>query len=180
MKTTFFNHVIGTIALMAVLLSGSPAFAASDYLLQLEGVEGECEGKIVQLVEGADGSFSATNIPSGTYKLVYKPNAPVTGADPSASAPRKRSYETVKFEYVVSPRDAASGLATGKRQHKPMMVVKELARTPIVTTLGRIVVGDLDGDGLVDQAPPSTLGTKGGALDAPVKAGYDLKLNKKV
>jgi type VI secretion system secreted protein Hcp len=27
---------------------------------------------------------------------------------------------------IVSPRDAASGLATGRRQHKPLVIVKEL------------------------------------------------------
>jgi type VI secretion system secreted protein Hcp len=31
-----------------------------------------------------------------------------------------------KFDYsVISPRDAASGLPTGKRQHKPIMIEKE-------------------------------------------------------
>ena len=29
---------------------------------------------------------------------------------------------------IVSPRDAVSGLATGKRQHKPLVVTKELDR----------------------------------------------------
>jgi type VI secretion system secreted protein Hcp len=34
---------------------------------------------------------------------------------------------------VVSPRDAASGLATGKRQHKPLTITKELDRsTPLL------------------------------------------------
>ena len=34
---------------------------------------------------------------------------------------------------IVSPRDAASGLPTGKRMHKPMVITKELDRsTPIL------------------------------------------------
>ena len=34
---------------------------------------------------------------------------------------------------VVSPRDAASGLPTGKRQHKPMVITKELDKaTPLL------------------------------------------------
>lgn len=34
---------------------------------------------------------------------------------------------------IVSPRDAASGLPTGKRQHKPMVITKELDKsTPIL------------------------------------------------
>jgi len=30
---------------------------------------------------------------------------------------------------VVSPRDPASGLATGKRQHKPLLIVKEIDKS---------------------------------------------------
>jgi len=34
---------------------------------------------------------------------------------------------------IVSPRDAASGLATGKRQHKPFVITKELDKsTPLL------------------------------------------------
>ncbi len=34
---------------------------------------------------------------------------------------------------IISPRDAASGLPTGKRQHKPMVITKELDRsTPLL------------------------------------------------
>ena len=37
---------------------------------------------------------------------------------------------------VVSPRDAASGMASGKRQHKPLTVVKELDKsTPILANV---------------------------------------------
>jgi len=30
------------------------------------------------------------------------------------------------FQQIVSPRDAASGLPTGKRMHKPLVITKEL------------------------------------------------------
>src|ERR1043165_4020450 len=34
---------------------------------------------------------------------------------------------------VVSPRDAASGLPTGKRQHKPLVITKEIDKaTPLL------------------------------------------------
>ena len=37
---------------------------------------------------------------------------------------------------IVSPRDPASGLATGKRQHQPFVLTKELdAATPLLHTL---------------------------------------------
>ena len=36
---------------------------------------------------------------------------------------------------IVSPRDAASGLPTGKRQHKPMVITKEVDKSsPSSTT----------------------------------------------
>lgn len=35
--------------------------------------------------------------------------------------------KTISFQHeVVSPRDAASGQATGKRQHKPLVITKEI------------------------------------------------------
>jgi type VI secretion system secreted protein Hcp len=37
---------------------------------------------------------------------------------------------------IVSPRDAASGLPTGKRQHKPFVIVKELDKsTPLLAAM---------------------------------------------
>ncbi len=40
---------------------------------------------------------------------------------------RENSIAVVAVEHsIVSPRDAASGLATGKRQHKPFVITKEV------------------------------------------------------
>jgi type VI secretion system Hcp family effector len=96
---------------------------------------------------------------------------------------------------VKSPRDAASGLATGRRQHKPIVLVLEYGKaTPqlfkhmvtgssleqcdievynvddatgretllyrIKVTGAQIATGDVDGDGLSDEARK---GTGGGA-----------------
>ena len=37
---------------------------------------------------------------------------------------------TISFEQeILSPRDAASGLPTGKRQHKPFVIIKELDKS---------------------------------------------------
>lgn len=180
MKTAYFTRIV--VALVALFVS-SAAFAASDYLLELEGIKGECVGKHIKLTENADGSFTAENIPSGTYKIVAKPN------DAGASV-RGRTPGTVNinFECVVSPRDAASGqasgkrdhasgqssgkrergsgLATGKRQHKPMTISKRIDKmVPNGVSVGEITVGD-DNDGVT--------------AEGRVTVGYDLKLNKKV
>ncbi len=47
---------------------------------------------------------------------------------------REDSIMIIGFNHeVVSPRDAASGLPTGKRQHKPFTVTKELDKsTPLI------------------------------------------------
>src|SRR5438309_5230899 len=47
---------------------------------------------------------------------------------------REDSIMVIAFNHeVVSPRDAASGLPTGKRQHKPMQITKELDKsTPLL------------------------------------------------
>lgn len=47
---------------------------------------------------------------------------------------REESIMVIGFSHeVVSPRDAASGLPTGKRQHKPFTVTKEIDKsTPLL------------------------------------------------
>jgi type VI secretion system secreted protein Hcp len=48
--------------------------------------------------------------------------------------PEDRSVNALAFEHsLISPRDAASGLPTGKRQHKPLTIVKAIDRaTPLL------------------------------------------------
>jgi len=47
---------------------------------------------------------------------------------------RENSMMVIAYSHeVVTPRDAASGLPTGKRQHKPLMIVKEIDKaTPLL------------------------------------------------
>ncbi|HMB89418.1 MAG TPA: Hcp family type VI secretion system effector, partial [Rhodothermales bacterium] len=49
-------------------------------------------------------------------------------------AGREDSIQVIGFNHeVMSPRDAASGLPTGKRQHKPVTITKELDKsTPLL------------------------------------------------
>jgi hypothetical protein len=58
----------------------------------------------------------------------------------------------ISFEqYVVSPRDATSGLPTGKRMHKPFVITKELDRSsaaairesPTKASTGKVSYSDL-------------------------------------
>lgn len=179
MKT--FINTIAFVAI-AVLLVVSSSFAASDYLLELDGVKGEAKGKKIKLTENADGTFSATNIPGGTYKLIYAHEQPGTQV-----APSQTKVIVMAFEGIVSPHDDASGQATGKRQHKPLVITKEIDKMSPRSILGEITVGDPDSDGAIDRTTGN--GTNnvhgvdvkpGAKASAPVKAGYDLALNKKV
>lgn len=52
-------------------------------------------------------------------------------------AGREDTMEVIGFNHeVVSPRDAASGLPTGKRQHKPIILTKSLDKaTPLLMNI---------------------------------------------
>ncbi len=50
---------------------------------------------------------------------------------------REDSIMVIAFNHeIISPRDAASGLPTGKRQHKPIIITKEIDKSsPLLYTL---------------------------------------------
>ena len=57
---------------------------------------------------------------------------PISGSVTQAG--REESIMVIGYNHeVVSPRDAASGLPTGKRQHKPLTITKEVDKsTPLL------------------------------------------------
>jgi hypothetical protein len=129
------KHIASMIVMTAALMAAAPAFAASDYLLELEGVKGEATATI----EVASWSFGVCN--------------------------------AGQCSAIKSPRDAASGLATGKRQHQPVGATAagepasaertvptkgnwDLATGKGARTAGGVNVasGDVDGDGHADLA----------------------------
>lgn len=64
------------------------------------------------------------------------------------------SFHQIEVRSIVSPRDAASGLPTGKRQHKPLVINKELDKSsPILARDGgtNVATGDVDGDGAAER-----------------------------
>jgi Carboxypeptidase regulatory-like domain len=81
--------------------------------INLAKLEGGKETLASQVVTDANGDFEFKNLAPGKYVI---------------SVGRKHlgnvKYEDMTFT-VVSPRDAASGMASGKRQHSPIRIVKE-------------------------------------------------------
>ena len=57
------------------------------------------------------------------------PPRPVTQSMASKPATKPETPKPVDH-FVASVRDAATGLPTGQRMHKPLMITKELDRTP--------------------------------------------------
>lgn len=144
------KRLFAALATTAGLALATPAMAASDYLLELDGVKGESAATI----EISSWSWGVSN--------------------PSVA----------EHHEVKSPRDAASGLATGKRQHEPIIIVRGSAAlassgggaaAASYAATGRmgagkasmsdlsvmregaaggvnVAVGDVNGDGMVDFA----------------------------
>ena len=94
--------------------------------------------------------------------------------DREASAPSISEVVVTKTMDIVSPRDPASGLPTGKRMHKPITITKEIDKSsPLLSTkLGEVVV---DTDGTVISGTVSFKSSQGQA----VKASWNLKENVK-
>jgi type VI protein secretion system component Hcp len=103
----------GLLAAASALSFAPAAMAASDYLLEIDGVEGEAAASI----EIASWSWGASNAAS-----------------------------------VSSPRDAASGLATGRRQSRPSVTASQNTQS----LRGRATVSDLS---MVRNADMSSLGS---------------------
>lgn len=107
LKTT---AALTTTAIITLFWAGS-AQAASDYLLKIEGVPGESR------VAGADGGA----LPHVKKEKWIELMSVQSGAEiaPDGSA-RATGYDV---KTIKTAREASSGMATGKRMHKPMPVM---------------------------------------------------------
>ncbi len=117
-------------------VAAGSATAASDFLLEIEGIEGEAAGKDhKQTIEIASYSWGASN------------PASVGSTSMSAGEATKNDVSVTSVSADAAggnaPRDATTGQASGKRTHKPI----------------RVATGDLDGDGKADVAAAPADGT---------------------
>ena len=107
------------LALSLCGLAFGSAFASFDMLLKVK----DGDKVVARTTSADDGSFRFRNVPPGDYVLVLRPTAAPQTEGRAMVAAQDTSW-TAPLS-IVSPRDAASGLPTGKRMHKPMTIIKE-------------------------------------------------------
>ncbi len=112
------NAALSAVAVAALAWAGS-AQAASDYLLKFEGVPGESK-----VADGAGGGAMPHVKGDARHKGWIELESVQLGAETTAAAGGV-NVATGDVNGVKSPRDAASGLATGKRTHQPVRVSSE-------------------------------------------------------
>lgn len=103
--------VISSMLLSA--LAPLAAIAASDMYIKISDVKGES-----RVVHCLAGTCAVSGLAAGSYQVQV---CDEKGVAVSSSVALSHS--------VTSPRDSASGLATGKRMHKPMTITKELDKS---------------------------------------------------
>jgi hypothetical protein len=103
-----------------LLLATTATAASSDYYLKLDSVSRESPQGPIYLRAQSTGDLDGDGLPD-TAVIRISCDA---GVSPAAQ------YQ------VISPRDSASGQATGKRMHKPFTIVKEWgAATPALMAM---------------------------------------------
>ena len=151
-KITEFNNVIkkyinkSMLMLLAAILVSSAATAAPFANLSIS-LENTTSGKVYKSTTDSKGNFTFKELPEGNYNFScntgieilswsWGESNPTSVGSGSGSGSGKLS--------VISPRDAASGLPTGKRMHKPFVITKELDKASPM--LGRSAKGSTSTD----------------------------------
>lgn len=103
---------------VTAMLISSSSFAALNSYLQIKGSKGSS-----QIISCPNGTCTVPSLAADTYTVSI------------VDAQGKSTAVDGKYECSVkSPRDSASGLATGKRMHKPFVITKELNSTALPIT----------------------------------------------
>ncbi|MDP4200378.1 MAG: hypothetical protein Q8922_06910 [Bacteroidota bacterium] len=165
--------MMGLVALIAFSVTSLVhAKAINAYLIFKDST-----GKETRVAINGDGTFMTPPLQAGTYRWSFGTSRPSTtgpGSSGRTSLPSggESPKESVAFTITVTPqiqhpRDVASGLPTGKRMHKPIVVMKMLDRsspTVIQADLGTIII-DLNGDAVTGSIVTHTREGKTMAMD---------------
>jgi hypothetical protein len=136
------NFKLKYFILAVLLMMPSLVLAASDMFLKLDGVKGESH--IVKCVNGA---CVVPKLAVGDYTVQV------------CDARGKVSMQDMNLMYeIVSPRDVATGMPTGKRMHKPLILTMELSRE---MTPGNVIT-------ITDAGSQVAIGTNDANVDASV------------
>ena len=154
--------VFGAVCAAALGLSAfGPAMAASDYLLELDGVEGEVATKTtMELASWSFGASNPTSVGSSGMASGRRQHQPIRLATP---LPENGSVN------IVTARDAGSGMATGRMacatgKHFPTATLRHGSER---WTLTDVFISSCASDGM-------------SLTYRTAHAGYDVKANKKV
>jgi hypothetical protein len=154
MKTNrLLRFWIMSAAVLFVTSVATQAFCAVDAFIVFK----DANGKTTRVKVNSDGTFSAPSLPAGTYRWSFGATQPNTPSS-SMGGGSAREAESISFNFtkieikyeVQTAREAGSGMATGKRQHKPLTIRKEIDKaSPQLynAELGTVTV-DADGDGI--------------------------------
>jgi hypothetical protein len=147
------KKIIITLATVTTLFSAS-SFAALNSYLQIKGAKGSS-----QIISCPNGACVVPNLVADTYTItaVDAQGQPAPVSSPTACE-------------IKSPRDSATGMASGKRMHKPFVFTKELSVSAL--ELGQdetnLAINCTNGNA-------STTAPTAATLEAPSKATYDIK-----
>ena len=112
------KNPIRSLLLVGAMFIASSAFAAVDAYLKIEGGKGEFK-KVVKCVDGA---CTISDLAPGEYTV-----------SACAEGGKALSPAEVASHTITSPRDVATGQASGKRQHQPVRITKEWgAASPVL------------------------------------------------
>lgn len=149
------KKIIISLAVATTLFSAS-SFAALNAYLKIAGTKGSS-----QIVSCPNGACVVPTLVADTYtvSVVDAQGAPVAVSS------------TMSCD-VKSPRDAASGMATGKRQHKPFMLSTGLSSSSVVVAQDDSNVAITCASSATPPVSPAATPVAG---DSAKAAGYDLK-----
>lgn len=129
------NFGIKSFILTVILLLPAITLAETDMFLKIEGAKGE--SKIVKCVKG---TCVVPALAAGDYSVL------------PCDATGKVSMQDMHMKYlIVSPRDSASGMSSGKRMHQPIRIYQKIDKsTPVIYNLkineagSQVVIGTDD------------------------------------
>ncbi len=171
MKTfkCFRIGIIGIVALLTFGFATKGVCAINAYLYISDSTD-----KVTKVKINPDGSFTTPPLHAGTYRWSFGATqagakstsgtgqvAGSTGGSNTSSSLRLNFTKITMTYTIAAPKDIATGLASGKRMHKPFTITKELdmSSPKMMTNLGTF---DLDASGETLTGTVSGLKPDGG------------------